>query len=525
MKKLIYTLSALLVIGTVSSCKKFVDINTNPNAPTIVDASSLLPPMLAGMERGVWYDSRYIGQYAQIWGSSSANNIWDEEGYSPGSDSNGEMWRTIYFSLGQNLNLMIQDATAHNKYEYLGVAHALRAWGWQNGADIYNYMVVKEAYDPTKLTFDYDDPQTVYAEAVKECRLALQYFNQAIKADGNSGVSTTLQKGDYMYAGDRSKWIKFIYAILAQNALHMSNKSTFQPDSVAKFVDLSFAGNADNASVQNTASNSTDANFWGPTRNNLSSYRQSDYMVRLLDGRILAGEAEQDTLADPRLPLLLNKSTDKVYRGVVAPLGDPNSADPNTAIPVWSGFNNVKQTGTAKYLFNDNARGVLMTYPVLQFMKSEALYKKGDMAGAYAAFIKGVSGALDFVSSPPVGTSFVGTQNYISAAAKTKYLTGPSVPQSAAALKLSDILQQKFIALFLWNPIEAWSDERRYSYDGTIFQGYTKPSTLYPDNAGKQVYVVRPRYNSEYIWNVPALQKIGATAPDYHTTKPWFVLP
>ena len=136
MKKLIYTLTALLTLGTVSSCKKFVDINTNPNAPTIVDAASLLPPIQAGMERGVWFDSRYIGQYAQIWGSSTANNVWDEEGYSPGTDSNGEMWRTIYFSLGQNVNLMIQDATAHNKYEYLGVAHALRAWGWQNGADI-----------------------------------------------------------------------------------------------------------------------------------------------------------------------------------------------------------------------------------------------------------------------------------------------------------------------------------------------------------------------------------------------------
>lgn len=525
MKKLIYTLSALVALGTASSCKKFVDINTNPNAPTAVDAASLLPPIQAGMERGVWYDSRYIGQYAQIWGSSAANNVWDQEGYVPGSDSNGEMWRTIYFSLGQNVNLMIQDATAKNKYEYLGVAHALRAWGWQNGADIYNYMVVKEAYDPTKLTFDYDDPQTVYAEAVKECRLALGFFAQATKADGVTGVSTTLQKADYMFAGNRSQWVKFIYSILAQNALHMSNKSTFSADSVAKFVDLSFASNADNASVQNTASNSTDANFWGPTRGNLSSFRQSDFIVRLLDGRILAGSPTQDTLADPRLPLLLNISKDRVYRGVVAPLGDVNSADANTSIPAFAGYNSIKLTGTTKYLFNDNARGVLMTYPVLQFMKAEALYKKGDAAGAYAAFIKAVKGSLDFASNPPVAGTVVGPQNYITEAAKTKYMASASVPQTAGALKLSDILQQKFISLFLWNPIEAWSDERRYNYDATIFQGFTKPGTLYADNAGKQVYVVRPRYNSEYIWNVPALQKIGATASDYHTTKPWFILP
>ncbi|MDB4925343.1 SusD/RagB family nutrient-binding outer membrane lipoprotein [Mucilaginibacter sp.] len=525
MKKFIYTLSALLTLNMVSSCKKFVDINTNPNAPTSVDAASLLPPIEAGMARGIWYDSRYIGQYAQIWGSSGANNVWDEEGYAPGTDSNGEMWRTIYFSLGQNVTLMMADATAHNKLEYLGVCYALRAWGWQNGADIYNYMIVNEAYDPTKLTFDYDPPQAVYAEAVKDCRLALQYFNQAIKTDGINGVSATLAKGDYMYYGDRSKWIKFVYSILAQNALHFSNKSTFSADSVAKFVDLSFASNADNASVQCTATGSTDANFWGPTRGNLASFRQSDYIVKLLDGRILAGTAAQDTLADPRLPLLLNRSKDRAYRGVIPPLGDINSADANTLIPAFAGATTANAATTGKYLFNDNSRGVLMTYPVLQFMKAEALYKKGDMSGAYTAYINGVTKALDFASNPPIGSSLTGTQNYISAAAQNKYLTGPSVRQLSATLKLSDILQQKFIALFLWNPIEAWSDERRYGYDATIFQGFIKPGTLYPDNAGKQVYVVRPRYNSEYIWNVPALQAIGALAPDYHTTKPYFILP
>jgi hypothetical protein len=72
MKKIIYIFTALLAIGIASSCKKFVDINDNPNAPTSVDASTLLPPMLAGMARGNWYDSRYIGQYVQIWGAPTA---------------------------------------------------------------------------------------------------------------------------------------------------------------------------------------------------------------------------------------------------------------------------------------------------------------------------------------------------------------------------------------------------------------------------------------------------------------------
>ncbi|QJD95754.1 SusD/RagB family nutrient-binding outer membrane lipoprotein [Mucilaginibacter robiniae] len=525
MKKIIYSLTVLFALGLASSCKKYIDINTNPNAPTSVDASTLLPPMLAGMARGVWYDSRYVGQYAQIWGYATANNIWDQEGYAPGSDSGGEMWRTVYFSLGQNVNLMWQDANANKKYDYVGVGWALRAWGWQTGGDMYNNMIVKEAFDPNRLTFDYDTPQDVYAEVVKDCQLALNYLNLAIKTDG-SPVSASLAKGDYMYSGDRSRWVKFVYSILAQNALHQSNKSTFNPDLVKKYVDSSFSSNADNASVQCNGSQSGDSNFWGPTRGNLTNYRQSDYIVRLLDGRVFTGSTTQNLTIDPRLPLLLVASKDGAYRGVVPPLGDPNTADVNTAIPQFVGATTAtSSTSAAKYLFNDNSRAVLMTYPVLQFMKAEALYKKGDMSGAYEAYIKGVTNALDFASNPPISSSLTGTQKYISDVTINNYLKSACVPQSAAALKLSDILQQKFIALFLWNPLEAWADERRYQYDASVFQGFTVPGTLYPDNAGKQVYLLRPRYNSEYIWNVPALKSIGALDPDYHTKKPWFILP
>jgi hypothetical protein len=528
MKKFKYSLFIVLATLVVSSCKKYIDVNTNPNAPTVVDASTLLPPMQAGMARGVWYDSRYIGQYAQVWGSASANNIYDQEGYAPASDAVGEMWRTIYFSLGQNVNLMWKDAQAKQKWDYVAVGYALRAWGWQNGGDLYDHMIVKQAFDPSRLTFDYDSPQDVYAEAVKDCKTALNYMNLAIKTDGLT-QSASLAKGDYMYYGDRAKWIKFIYAMLAQNAIHLSNKASFNADVVAKYVDSSFVRNADNASVKCTGSNSTDANFWGAARGNLGAYKQSDYIVRLLDGRIFTGSATPDTTLDPRIKQLISLSRDKVYRGVVGSNGDPNSADPKTVIPYLFADSSTTYPTTAgtkqRYIYNDDSRGVFMTYFELQFFKSEALFKKGDIAGAYAAYINGVKGSLDFVSNPPQGDNLTGTQNKISAAAINKYLIGPCVKQSASTLTLSDIMQQKFISLFVWGNLEAWADMRKYNYDTNIYQGYSIPASIYPDNAGKQVYVVRPRYNSEYIWNIPALKAFGATNPDYHTTKPWFILP
>lgn len=530
MKKLKYSLLIVLAAYAVSSCKKYIDVNNNPNAPVLVDASSLLPPMQAGMARGTWYDSRYIGQYAQVWGSALANNIYDQEGYAPASDAVGEMWRTVYFSLGQNINLMWKDALPKQKWDYVAVGYALRAWGWQNGGDLYDHMIVKQAFDPSRLTFDYDSPQDVYAEAVKDCKTALNYMNLAIKTDGST-QSASLAKGDYMYYGDRSKWIKFIYAILAQNAIHLSNKASFNADVVTKYIDSSFVSNADNASTKCTGSNSTDANFWGPARGNLGGYKQSDFMVRLLDGRIFTGSITPNYTLDPRITQIISASKDGVYRGVVGSNGDPNSNDGNTLIPYLFGdgiiaYPNAPNAGVSqRYIYNDNSRGVFMTYFELQFFKAEALFKKGDLQGAYTAYINGIKGSLDFVSNPPQADNLAGSQNKISAGAIAAYLSGPCVKQSASTLTLSDIMQQKFISLFVWGNLEAWADIRKYNYDTNIYQGYSIPASIYPDNAGKQVYVVRPRYNSEYIWNIPALKAFGATNPDYHTTKPWFILP
>lgn len=531
MKKIIYSLIAVFTLSVVSSCQKFIDVNTNPNAPTIADASALLPPMLSGMARGIWYDSRYVGQYAQVWGSSSVGNVWDEEGYAYSSDSGGEVWRSVYFSLGQNVGLMWNAATPKQQYDYIGAGWAMRAWGWQTGADEYNNMIVKEAYDGSRLTFDYDTPQYTYAEAVKDAKLAINYFNLAMNTDHQT-VNTTFAKGDIMYYGDRSKWIKFCYAILAQDALHFSNKSTFSPSDVIKYADSSFVSNADNASVKCNGIIAGDSNFWGPARQNLGSWKQSDFMVRLLDGRIFTGSATPNNTLDPRLPQLLAPSKDGVYRGVVGANGDPNPTTGTAFVPFLF-YSTPATASTAypaagtlqKYIFNDNARGVLMTYSEVQFFRAEALFKQGGGPAALATYQNAIAASIDFVSNPPAADNLTGTQNYIPATAKAAYLAGPCVKQTGATLTISDIMQQKFISLFVWGNIEAWCDIRRYNYDPSIFQGYQIPSPVFPDNGGKQVYLLRPRYNSEYIWDIPALQAIGALAPDYHTVKPYFILP
>ncbi|MEO7821993.1 MAG: SusD/RagB family nutrient-binding outer membrane lipoprotein, partial [Gemmatimonadaceae bacterium] len=58
-----------------------------------------------------------------------------------------------------------------------------------------------------------------------------------------------------------------------------------------------------------------------------------------------------------------------------------------------------------------------------------------------------------------------------------------------------------------------------------VFRGFAIPTTLYADNAGKIVERIRPRYNSEYVWNRAALDVIGGLATDYHTKPMWITEP
>ncbi|MCH5683437.1 hypothetical protein LWM68_03575 [Niabella sp. W65] len=104
--------------------------------------------------------------------------------------------------------------------------------------------------------------------------------------------------------------------------------------------------------------------------------------------------------------------------------------------------------------------------------------------------------------------------------------------QDAATLTLSDIMLQKYIALWGWGFFETWVDLRRYHYVDIdaetgvqVYKGFAIPATLAPENNGKLVYRARPRYNSEYIWNIEELRRLGGLNSDYHTYETWFSQP
>jgi hypothetical protein len=208
---------------------------------------------------------------------------------------------------------------------------------------------------------------------------------------------------------------------------------------------------------------------------------------------------------------MLTASADNVFRGVVATDGDPNAANTRAVRPL-----------NGKFVFHDKARFPIMSYSQIQFAKAEAAFIKNNKILADTAYIRGIKGHMDFTNA--VNASWGSTQTAISPAEVSAYLASTEVAQTAASLTLKDIMLQKYIAQWGWAAIEQWTDIRKYKYDTNIFTYYNipTPQELFFDNKGKLVQRARPRYNSEYLWNRAALEKVGALNLEYHTMEMWF---
>jgi hypothetical protein len=522
MKKLYTALFAAASLTVPAGCSNYLDVNTNPNAPQAVSANLYLPPMLHWMVLSPQFDGRFVGRYTQQWYIAGTSlSTWDRMGYDPSSDNGAQQWRDVYWSLGQNLVDMNTKAEAEERWDLLGVGQVLKAWGWQVTTDIHGEIIVKEAIDQSRFSFDYDTQEYAYTEVQSLLNKAITNLQ---RTDGAVNA-TYLAKGDHIYNGDRTKWLKLAYGMLAINLNHFTNKAAYKPADVITAVDKSFASNADDALLQFLATNNDDTNFWGRTRGNLTNYRQTVFATNLMNGVDFG-------VVDPRMSRMLSVSPDGQFRGLdnnTVGFGALTTAQQPNNLNGYPGTGGLQLPG--KYIFDDKAKMPVVTYAELQFIKAEAAYRMGDKATSLAAYKNGISASLDFVNSRNSDNGQTPTQ--ISAAEKTAFLADPRIiPTTPTGLTMTMIMTQKYIALWGWGHNEIWMDMRRFHYTdidpatgAQVYPGFAPPTNLYPDNAGKIVYRIRPRFNSEYVWNVAALKSIGGDALDYHTKIPWIFQP
>lgn len=616
---------------STTSCDDFLDVNKNTDAPDYVEGYLYL----AGIQQayyGIYFDLRALCPLTQMMGTSSytsfANNY-----YSKASDAGGEAWRMVYWNQGMNLENMINQSEAAENWTLAGIGYAIKAYSWDFLTKVNGEAPMKQAFVPGLLSHEYDYQDAIYDQVRVWAKKAIE----CLEKEDKTNYGTRISQNDYIYGGDKAKWIKFAYAVIARNLASLTNKNDFKQKYYDEFIDAcnkAFASNDDNALVKITgggadAAQSSYNNFWGPYRGNLSnSYWQHDFAVQTMTGtmpiyneegnkithtiivkndkgedveqthprfpyelaekQIICDTLEEVGHFDPRPLLKLGTASGNDTTGVKDPKllrkyyfkgsGFTSATGPiGQAENFWGRTEAITDAkdGEGRWLYSNGAPYVLTTYAELLFDLAEVQFKYGSKADAFETWKKAIAADMEFSAKYIQKESLVtvGGKVYHQGdkvdqatfkAMAQEYLNGPFVaglPMSE--FSLSHIMMQKYIALFPWGASEVWVDLRKYHFDiaytgdvpsfgngwdktlinqkrdddaTKVYKGfYLAPANVqgrrsaYNErNNGAPCYRLRPRYNSEYMWNLnnlKALKPIPGDADDYQCSIPWFAYP
>lgn len=244
MKKLIYIFLGATLSLVMSSCKDWLDVNTDPDSPN--NASATVDTRLPWIEN---YFTRAMGVsnfrtscIAGNWyGISSTNNFLSTT-WAFGSGATTTPYQLWFVTVGTNLQDLYDKAKDEGAYHYMAASELYHAMGFMDMLDIYGEMPYTEALTSNAVP-PHDDGKTIYYGCLEKIDNAIELFGK----DQETGA-TALSAGDPMYAGDADKWIKLCYSLKARYLNRISKKSDlYDPDLILECLEKGIQSNDDNA--------------------------------------------------------------------------------------------------------------------------------------------------------------------------------------------------------------------------------------------------------------------------------------
>lgn len=459
--------SIILLAGLLlftSSCEGFLDVNTDPTAPSEVPENLQLSALLGTFSYEV------IGNEP-----ARTTNLWVQQlawtGFAPSSDNYdfdesapNNFWNSSYVVILNNARQLEQLAKANGNPAYAGISKVIQAWSFAILTDLWNEIPYEEAFDPSNTTPAYDDQEFVYSEIFSLLNSALE----DLAADSPASPGTD----DLLYGGDITKWESLANTLIARYQLRLVNAPGFSAEDQANLalsaLEDGFTSNDDDADFQYFA-NDGEENPWyqfaidgkWDTRDQLSVH-----YINLLQ-----------SLDDPRLAIQARPVGAINNDGIVAGF-DPSS-------PVYTGHvNGAEGNGASNYssigAYYSAANAPLnwISYAEAKFIEAEATFITDGALAAQSIYEDAIRASME-----KLGVEEDDIDDYI--------LSLPLL--SASGDPLEEIIIQKYIANFL--SLENFNDWRRTGYpeltpatdpvtpSGEIPVRYPYPSSELQNNA------------------------------------------
>jgi len=214
MKKILIVLLSCILID-ISGCKKYIDVNQDPNHPITVGEAQILAPAEVAISSNLFAGNvaSIVQEYMQV---AALNQVAPDAGtyLMYNTDMDGD-WTNLYVTCLNNLVTLNQMAEKDGKTNYSGIAKILTAYCLGTGTDLWGDIPYSQAFKGiVNLTPKYDAQKDIYTQ--------IQSLLDAGIADIAKGSTIVPNGDDYIYAGDMTKWTKLAYTLKARYYMHLS---------------------------------------------------------------------------------------------------------------------------------------------------------------------------------------------------------------------------------------------------------------------------------------------------------------
>ncbi len=438
-------------IAVASSCKKFLDINHDPDR--ILSTNAPVAQLLTSAEMNLAFEGgsdlfRYTSLIAQqISGQASQpNQTYEYDRYNiTGSDENN-VWSSIFATTLNDLELIIQQSAANGSPNYSGVAKILKAYEYSLLVDTFGDVPYSEAQQLDKNTKPkYDDDAVIYPKLI-------QLLTEAIAEVSNTNSNLVPGSNSLIFPGSfsttKNNWIKLANTLKLRLFLHYSKldpaftlaQITTLVNSGAPFM----ASNADNFSM---------------AFNNLANQRNPYAQFETSRPNYLFANASivdlMNAKADPRRASYFTAFPygSNTYKGVLP--GDAPTVNYSRIHTFLRGAATGTPTPNAQggitassLTYSGTAPVRMVTFAEYNFIRSEAALR-GAPGDAQAFFTAGITASMQEAG--------------VSAASIATYLAANGTLAGTFDQKLKQIIEEKYVALFGVS-VEPWTDYRRTGY-------------------------------------------------------------
>lgn len=411
------------LLAVLFSCSDDIldEINKNPNAPTDVPISLLLPHAIINTIHGVAGDG--AGEYASFFVEHATNVHLNQR--LPENVST-TVWNRVYGNLN-DLQAIIQKGSEggseEGQFAAVGISKVLYAYTLSVGTDLFGNMPHSEALQGSlNRAPSFDDQQTIYT-------YLQQLLDQAI-ADLDKPSVGSIQQFDLIFGGNEAMWKKTAYALKARLYNRLSN---IDPASSAQnaldALNNVYASPQEGLIFDGYLPGNTNDNPWTGWQKQEQTYAVGETTIDLMKSLIDAGAA-----IDPRAERWFTK-IDGEFVG--APSGEAQSDQTHSVYSAPS-------TQTVLY---DESPQPLLTYDEMKFIEAEANLRLDNRTAANAAYEEAVVEAMR--------RAVISEENINAYTAQTTVFPGEN------ALDLEHIMNQKYLSFWMFQSLEAFNDYRR----------------------------------------------------------------